>query len=472
MDLGVLIVQETGRLAASFRDPSGFVFRDDQGVVLRQINAVYGPHYDQLMASGLCAKLVKRGLLVSHEEVSLERALTPEAVRVLAPEPMKFISYPYEWCAGQLRDAALLTLEIQSIAMEHGMSLKDASAFNIQFQGARAIFIDTLSFEPYVEGKPWIAYGQFCRHFLAPLALMHYGEAGMARLMRGFIDGIPLPLAARALPWRSKLKPGLLMHLHLLARAERAQVGEESTTDGAAKAVKVSRQGLLGIIDNLRSTILGLGQKSDKTTWGDYYAHTNYSEAGARAKEALVRDYLGQIAPRTVWDLGANTGVYSALAAERGAVTVAMDLDYGAVEALYQREKESPKGVLPLVMDLSNPSPALGWAHEERASLLQRGPADCAMALALIHHLCIGNNVPLGQAAAFFAQTCRHLIIEFVPKEDSMVTRMLATREDVFPGYTREGFEAAFGEYFAIEAQSPVDDTLRTLYRMKNRTYP
>ncbi len=471
MDIGEFFVQESGRLAASFRDPSGFVYRDGEGALLRQVNALYGPHYDQLMASGLYAKLVKDGLLVSHEEMSLARAQTPDAVRVLAPEPIAFISYPYEWCAGQLRDAALLTLEIQSIAMEHGMCLKDASAFNIQFRGARPIFIDTLSFDPYVEGKPWIAYGQFCRHFLAPLALMYYGEPGVARLMRGFIDGIPLPLAARALPWRSRLKPGLLLHLHLLARGERAQVGQGPAA-GTAKTVNVSRQGLLGIVDNLRTTIGGLVRKSDKTTWGDYYAHTNYSEAGARAKEKLVRDYLDHIAPATVWDLGANTGVYSALAAERGAVTVAMDLDYGAVEALYQREKESPKGVLPLVMDLSNPSPALGWAHEERASLLQRGPADCAMGLALIHHLCIGNNVPLGQAAAFFARTCRHLIIEFVPKEDSMVARMLATREDVFPGYTREGFEAGFGEYFSIEAQSPVDDTLRTLYRMKNRTHP
>ena len=463
-------MQESGRLAASFRDPSGFVYRDSEGTLLRQVNAVYGPHYDQLMASGLHAKLVGQGLLISHEEVGLERAYSPDAVKVLAPAPLPFISYPYEWCAGQLRDAALLTLQIQLLAMEHGMSLKDASAYNIQFQGARPVFIDTLSFEPYQEGTPWIAYGQFCRHFLAPLALMHYGEPSMARLMRGFIDGIPLPLASRALPWKSKLKPGLLMHLHLLARAERAQVGDANTTGGAAKAVKLSRQGLLGIVDNLRSTIRGLGQRSDKTTWGDYYAHTNYSEAGARAKETLVRQYLDAISPVTVWDLGANTGVYSALAAERGATTVAMDLDYVAVEALYQREKETPKGVLSLVMELSNPSPALGWAHEERASLLQRGPADCSMALALIHHFCIGNNVPLGQAAAFFAQTCRHLIIEFVPKEDSMVERMLATREDVFPGYTREGFEAAFGEYFLIEAQSPVADTRRTLYRMKSHT--
>lgn len=464
-------MQESGRLAASFRDPSGFVYRDAQGTLLRQVNAVYGPHYDQLLESGLYAHLVKEGLLVPHEEVALDRALTTEAVKVLAPEALPFISYPYEWCFGQLRDAALLTLQIQLIALEHGMSLKDASAYNIQFRGARSIFIDTLSFEPHVEGKPWVAYGQFCRHFLAPLALMHYGEPGVARLLRGYIDGIPLPLAARALPWRSKLKPGLLLHLHLLARAERAQLGKKDSSSAAATA-KVSRQGLLGILDNLKSTIRGLGARSDKTTWGDYYDHTNYSEAGAKAKETLVRDYLARVSLGTVWDLGANTGVYSALAAEAGAATVAMDLDYGAVEALYQREKSSPRGVLPLVMDLSNPSPALGWAHEERASLLQRGPADCAMALALIHHLCIGNNVPLGQAAAFFALTCRHLIVEFVPKEDSMVVRMLSSREDVFPDYDQAHFEAAFGAYFTVLAQSPVEDTRRTLYLMRARNTP
>lgn len=464
-------MQESGRLAASFRDPSGFVYRDAQGTLLRQVNAVYGPHYEMIMSSGLYAKLAGQGLFVPHDEVPLDNALSPEAVKVLAPEPLPFISYPYEWCAGQLRDAALLTLQIQLLAMEHGMSLKDASAYNIQFRGARPIFIDTLSFEPYVEGKPWIAYGQFCRHFLAPLALMHYGEPGVARLLCGFIDGIPLPLAARMLPWRSKLKPGLLLHLHLLARAERAQLGKKHSGSAAATA-KVSRQGLLGIIDNLKSTIGGLGARSDKTIWGDYYGHTNYSEAGAKAKETLVRDYLARVSPGTVWDLGANTGVYSALAAELGAVTVAMDLDYGAVEALYQREKTSPCGVLPLVMDLSNPSPALGWAHEERASLLQRGPADCAMALALIHHLCIGNNVPLGQAAAFFAQTCRHLIVEFVPKEDSMVARMLSSREDVFPDYNQAHFEAAFGAHFRIAAQSPVEDTRRTLYLMQARNTP
>lgn len=457
-------MQENIPLAASFRDPSGFVYRDSDGTLLRQVNPVYRPHYDQLMASGLYARLVNEGLLIPHAEVSTEATVT------LAPEVVPFVSYPYEWCAGQLRDAALLTLRIQTLAMECGMSLKDASAYNVLFRGASPVFIDTLSFEPYAEGRPWIAYGQFCRHFLAPLALMHYVDHGMARLLRGHLDGIPLPLASRALPWRTWLKPGLLLHLHLPARAEhRLPAGNAQSDQRRMARARVSRTGLLGILDSLSGAIEGLGGTVEKSVWGDYYDHTNYSETASEAKAAGVRDYLARIAPRTVWDLGANTGIYSALVAANGVTTVAFDFDHGAVEALYQQEKATPRGLLPLVLDLTNPSPALGWAHRERDSLLDRGPVDCALALALIHHLCIGNNVPLERAAAFFADACRHLVIEFVPKEDSMVQRMLATREDVFPTYTPEHFRADFGHFFHIEAETSLPDSCRTLYWMHNR---
>ncbi|MDP2326311.1 MAG: SAM-dependent methyltransferase, partial [Gammaproteobacteria bacterium] len=287
-------------LAGSFRDPSGYLFRDGDGVLLRQVNAVYGPHYDQLMQSGLYQRLVDEKLLIPHAEVPLSRAHSGDAIKVLAPEEIPFVSYPYEWCAGQLRDAALLTLRIQVLAMEHGLSLKDASAYNVQFRGAAPVFIDTLSFESYVEGRPWVAYGQFCRHFLAPLALLPHIDPGMARLLRGYIDGIPLPLASRALPWRTRLNPGLLMHLHLPAGAER-RVQEDAAPVSREKLAKarVSRAGLMGILDSLRGAVTRLGGCGSKTTWGDYYAHTNYSEASAAAKADMVREHLAVLRPRT-----------------------------------------------------------------------------------------------------------------------------------------------------------------------------
>lgn len=460
-----------GPLTASFRDPSGFVYRDGGGVLLRQVSPVYEAHYRQLMDSGLYKRLVGEGLLIPHTETALARAHSPGAALVLEPEPIPFISYPYEWCAAQLRDAALHTLRIQALALEHGMILKDASAFNLQFRGAKPVFIDTLSFEPYVEGRPWIAYGQFCRHFLAPLALMHYVDPGMNRLLRDYIDGIPLPLAARALPFRSRLKPGLFIHLHLQARLESNRLKEgRAEAEAAAKESRVTRQGLLGILDSLKGAVTKLGETGAPTTWDDYYDHTNYSETASASKTALVREYLSQAAPERVWDLGANTGVYSALATELGAHCVAFDFDHGAVSALYAREKTHPCGLLPLLLDLTNPSPALGWAHTERDSFLERGPVDCVMALALIHHLCIGNNVPLDKVATFFAATCRYLIVEFVPKEDSMVMRMLAAREDVFPDYTEDAFRRAFGTCFDRVAESPVADSARVMYLMRNRT--
>jgi len=463
-------VSLTGPLPSSFRDPSGFVYRDKAGVLLRQVNPVYEAHYRQLVDSGLYEALVAEGLLIAHEEVALDRAHSADAVVVLAPDIVPFISYPYEWCAAQLRDAALLTLRIQEIALDHGMTLKDASAYNVQFRGAAPVFVDTLSFEPYVDGKPWVAYGQFCRHFLAPLALMHYVEPAMGGLLRSHLDGVPLLLASRALPWRTRFKPGLMMHLHLQARLEKGRTAEGGAdAEQSAKASTLSLQGLRGILDSLRGAVTGMGSQTVATTWADYYDHTNYSDSSAQSKAEEVRRFLSQAKPATVWDLGANTGVYSALAAEVGAHCVAFDVDHGAISTLYAREKADGKGILPLLLDLSNPSPDLGWAHGERDSLLRRGPVDCVMALALVHHLCIGNNVPLPKVAAFFATLGAHLIVEFVPKEDSMVTRMLAARDDVFPEYTVEHFRRAFAEHFELLEEAPVVNSVRTLYWMKRR---
>jgi hypothetical protein len=450
-------------LPSSFRDPSGFLFRRE-GVLYRQINTPYRDHYDRLMTSGLYGALVKEGLLVPHAEVAEAPAAPEIAYKVIAPEPVPFISYPYEWCFSQLKNAALATLAVHKKALECGMSLKDASAYNIQFVAGRPMLIDTLSFEAYREGAPWVAYRQFCQHFLAPLALMARTDVRLGQLLRVHIDGIPLDLASRLLPARTKLSFGLLTHIHGHAKFQVSHEGRDVKASGR----KMSRMALLGLVDNLESTVRKLAWRPGGTEWAEYYTDTNYTDAAFAEKHRLAGEFLDACRPRTVWDLGANVGVFSRIASGRGAFTVAFDVDPAAVEKNYLEcvaKKET--NLLPLLMDLANPSASIGWANSERMSLAQRGPADAVMALALVHHLAISNNVPLGKLADFFAQICHSLIIEFVPKTDSQVKRLLVVREDIFKDYTREAFEREFQRLFAIERRAAVTDSQRTLYLMR-----
>ena len=412
-------MKTSDRHSASFRDPSGFLFTRD-GVLYRQVNQSYQTHYDLLMTSGLYDRLVESQKLIPHTEVDISPSRPEIAYKIVQPERVKFISYPYEWCFSELRSAALLTLSVQKTALELGMSLKDASAYNIQFYRGRPILIDTLSFEAYQEGSPWVAYRQFCQHFLAPLALMAYQDVRLSQLMRVYIDGIPLDLASKLLPARSRLNPGLTAHIHLHASAQKrySDAPEQAVTQSRGRAM--SKMSLIGLIENLQSTVKGLKWEPKGTEWGDYYDSTNYTRAAFDRKLEIVKMFLEKAQPSQVWDLGGNTGVFSRLAADKGILTISSDIDPAAVEKNYQETRQKKEtNLLPLVLDLTNPSPAIGWMNAERASFIDRGPVDAVMALALVHHLAISNNVPLPDLADFFASLGRWLIVEFIPKEDS-----------------------------------------------------
>ncbi len=454
------------RAPGSFRDPAGTVYFAD-GLPIRRVHTSYRRHWDALRESGLCARLQDAGLLVRHEEGPLgPQAFAEGVIAELRAEPIPLVTYPYEWCFGQLRDAALCTLEIQRRALDCGMTLKDASAYNIQFLRGSPVLIDTLSFELAEPGTPWIAYGQFCRHFLAPLAMIAHVHPACGTLSRVFLDGVPLDLASRALPARTRLSPGLLMHVHAHASAE-AKAGT-----GAGRHATVSEAGLRGLIESLRGTIERLKWKPEGTVWADYYGQTNYSPEAFERKRQIVDGVFGELWPGSgeVWDLGANTGAFSEVVAKRAARVVAWDVDPAAVERHYvQLRADGVENVLPLVLDLTNPSPAIGWALGERESLLQRARPDAVMALALVHHLAIANNVPLPDVAALFASLAPRLLIEFVPKEDSQVQRLLATRRDIYSEYDEAGFERAFKPLFATVRKSPIEGTRRTLYAMEAR---
>jgi ribosomal protein L11 methylase PrmA len=451
-------------LPASFKDPSGFVFSRN-GRIYRQINTAYKSDYEMLINSGLYAELAKAGFLISHMDATLE--LPTGAYKIIEPVEIPFISYPYEWCFDQLKDAALLTLAIQKKAFGRGMILKDASAFNVQFIGSKPIFIDTLSFEQYREEKPWAAYKQFCEHFLAPLALAAFKDIRLAQLARVHLDGIPLELAAKLLPLRAKTIPAIFFHIVLHARAQKSLSNRNVAT--TANGQKFSRAAFAELIDNLETTVNNLTWRPEKTVWTDYGGETceSYDNAALEQKKSLVEKFVKSVGPKNTWDIGANSGTFSRIAANTGTYVVSIDSDPSVIEKNYLTAKtDRQNNLLPLLADITNPTPGIGWANAERDSLADRKKPNMVLALALIHHLAIAKNIPLATIACFFGDICDSLAIEFIPKEDRQVQRLLNCREDIFVDYNEKVFETEFDRYFKIREKIRLTDSKRTLYLM------
>ena len=452
--------------SASFRDPAGFVFLDD-GVYKRAITVDGESDYRLLMESGLHKRLVSQGFLLSHEEEIIDDAA--ENIRhVLVPEQLPFISYPYEWCFEQLKDAALLTLRIQREALNLGLSLKDASFFNVQFHRGKPAFIDTSSFEEDGD-RPWVAYRQYCEHFLSPLLLMAHVAPDFNRYLATSLDGFSLSLTRRLLPWRVKWNPGVFMHVSLHARSQEKHAQGEPSRQHAP--VKMSRQRKTALVESLLSTVEGVQLGRQESEWSDYYENaTHYSATAETFKHNVVARAVGEVMPKLVFDVGGNIGNYSRIVTAKGIDCVCYDQDPLCVNENYRRSRKTgDTHMLPLVMDLTNPTPALGFEGTERMAFGGRAEPDLVLGLALLHHLRITGNIPLRRLAAFFAQLSRHLLIEFVPRHDPLVKRLLAGRKDTFGDYDRDSFESCFGQHFEPAWQTDVPGTARTLYLFRRR---
>ncbi len=458
---------------SSFKDPSARVFYKD-GVVYRKIGKKYAETYRKFMNSGLYEKLISKGLIVPHEECGevlsgvessgvLNDGAEIEDEIIIKPKEV-FVSYPYEWCFSEFKDAALATLEIQKIALEFDMTLKDATPFNIQFLENRPVLIDTSSFEDFKE-RPWAAYRQFCENFLCPLCLIAYKDLRLQNLLLGNINGIPLDLTSKLLPNKTKFNPNLLAHIHIHSKMQNKYSDNKVKTAD----VKVSKQSLLNIVNNLYDTVTNINLSKYKTEWDEYYSNTNYTEDGFEAKKEIINGFRERLLPEKVWDFGANTGVFSRIFSAKGAEVKAFDIDPLAIEKNYLEAKAcGEKNIFPLIFDIVNPTPALGFDNKERKTLNARAKdVDLVLALALMHHLRITYNVPFAFQAKYFAEFSKHLIIEFVQKDDSKVQNMLLNREDIFDDYTKEGFEAAFGGFYKILETKQIPGTRRILYLME-----
>jgi hypothetical protein len=448
------------RHPSSYRDPSGYIFYHND-ILYRQVNKVYRDQYDLLNSSGLYKSLTAKNLLIPHREINENFTGSPDWTLTLQPENIPFISYPYEWCFDMLKDAALTTIEVAEEALRHNMMLKDASAYNVQWNNGKMMFIDTLSFEAYDETKPWIAYRQFCEHFFAPLALMHYLKEPLQHLLAGYPDGIPLPLAKKLLPGKSRFNLNTFLHVHLHGK----MAGKKKIASGPQQPF--SRQKMNNLLRSLGEAIKSFVLDEPSGVWSEYYKEAGQREDYLEPKKKLVDEWSSQLAYTSAIDIGANEGEFSTILDGHDRLVLSTDLDHFSVNRYYRRIKEEGrKKVYPLVIDYSNPSPGIGLNNEERSPFLQRAKVDLVVALAVIHHLAVGKNIPFESIAALFAGFGKTLIIEFVPKDDEKIRLMLAHKKDVYDWYTRENFLLAFGSLYQIEKQVEISNSKRELFLM------
>jgi ribosomal protein L11 methylase PrmA len=448
-------VQDRG----SFRDPGNRVY-EAPDAVYRALSADAADDWRALAATPLATDV----RLVATEEVEP----APEGwAALLRHERIPFVSYPYEWPFSRLKASALLQLDLLLDALSQDLTLKDGTPYNTQWDGARPVFIDVGSFERYREGTVWEGYRQFCQLHLFPLMLTAWKGVPYAPWLRGALDGITPAELRGLLSFRDRFRRGATTHVFLHARLERQYAAKAGEVKGELKRAGFRKELVVANARKLRGLVERLEWQGASAAWGEYTSTWTYDEADAARKAEFVRSAVAAVVPRLVWDLGCNDGTYSKLAADAGAYVVATDSDHHVVDRLARENRER---ILPLVVDLADPSPGLGWRGAERRDLPSRGRPDLSLALALVHHLAITRNVPLAELVDWLASLGGALVVEFVDPEDEMARRLFAAkREGLHGDYTRTVFERLLGERFDVERSEELAGGRRVLYLARPR---
>jgi precorrin-6B methylase 2 len=453
----------------SFRDNNGRVFYFG-GCVYRGLRKKAFDDWKKLSSTDLFSRLIADGKLVHTEHVNpISQGIPPDLFRewvaVLKHQPIPFVSYPYEWSFSMLKDAALLHLELLLTSLDVDMILKDSSSFNIQWLGVVPIFIDILSFERLSPGEPWVGYRQFCQLFLYPLFLQSYKDVAFHPWLRGSIDGIDSEQFVNLMSLRDLFRPGVLTHTYLLAKMQGRYGNVKTEIRVELRNAGFSKDLIKANVKRIQKLIQNLEWKRSKSGWANYINTHSYSDSDHSRKARFVREITASRHWHLVWDIGCNTGMFSSIAAENADYVIAMDADHLVIDRLYRSlKREGVKNILPLIVNIADASPDLGWRGRERKALTNRGKPSLTLCLALIHHIIIGANIPLREFVQWLASLQASLVIEFITKDDPMVKTLLRNKEDQYADYEIRHFENYLRDVFYVQRREVLESRTRILY--------
>lgn len=460
-----------GPIGGSFRDPRARVY-DLDGAIVRGLNEAGEADFGALEATAFYRSAQADATLISTRRADPEEAAALVGqgwASALVHERVPVVSYPYEWTFSMLQDAALLHLDLVRRCIADGLACKDGTPYNVQFVGSRPTFIDVGSFEP-LRSEPWPGYRQFCSLFLYPLLVEAHVDVSFAPFLRGSLEGITPDEAAKLLRGRARLHRGVLSHVTLQAAAARRY---EARVDPAADLVRTSGTNVAiveALTQRMAKLVRNLPTPTSPTEWSDYSDRRHYSGAALTEKDRFVVQALREARPAVVADLGCNDGRYAELAAEHAELVVALDADRRVVDALYRHLRGTSLPILPLVGDLADPSPGLGWNLAERTPLAQRLTPDLVLSLALIHHLVIGRNVPVADYLDALAAMAPRVVLEVPHRDDPMVARLLAPKPaDTHGDYHLDQIELRIEERFEVRRRQQLPGGSRTIYDLVAR---
>lgn len=469
----------------SFRDRNNRVY-DDGVRIVRGVSKDALANWTALSSMRFFKDLLAEFKIVGTELV--DPAISGGALELggewpahLGHERVPFVTYPYEWSFGMLRDAALLQLELIERAIESGWTMKDATAYNIQWIGCRPVFIDVPSFQPYVAGEPWVGYRQFCMMFLYPLMLQAYRGIDFQPFLRSNLEGIDPATANNLLSGRHRLRKGVLTHVYLHSKMQsrhsdadlveaRSLTEESSRSPTKRKKLRHTEAMVLGVIQGLRRIVANLRRVRQTTTWGNYDTDHSYGRASFVVKTAFVEKAVSNRHRRLVWDLGCNTGTFSKICAQYSDYVVSVDGDSEAIDRFYESEQASLESrICPLIMNLANISPGQGWRGRERKAFDKRGRPDLILCLALIHHIVISANIPLAEFLDWLREFDCEVIIEFVGPDDDMSKLLLRNKVNQHDDLTEPMFARLISSRFDIVSEEALKGGHRKLYHLTPR---